>query len=75
MVRAARPPKPTAATTKAATTTAAVVSTLILRRASASRPSGRWREDDYDVLEGGVVVGGCTTVALRGCAQSYRSND
>jgi hypothetical protein len=30
---------------------------LTLRRASASRPSGEWREDDYDVLENGVVVG------------------
>jgi hypothetical protein len=31
--------------------------TLILKRASASRPSGQWRDDDYDVLENGVVVG------------------
>jgi hypothetical protein len=23
----------------------------------ASRPSGEWRDDDYDVLENGVVVG------------------
>jgi hypothetical protein len=30
---------------------------LILTCASASRPSGQWREDDYDVLEDGVVVG------------------
>jgi hypothetical protein len=30
---------------------------LILKRASASRPSGQWRDDDYDVLEDGVVVG------------------
>jgi hypothetical protein len=30
---------------------------LILKRASASRPSGEWGEDDYDVLEDGVVVG------------------
>jgi hypothetical protein len=26
-------------------------------RGSASRPSGQWRDDDYDVLEDGVVVG------------------
>jgi hypothetical protein len=26
---------------------------LILKRASASRPSGQWRDDDYDVLEDG----------------------
>jgi hypothetical protein len=30
---------------------------LILKRASVSRPSGQWRDDDYDVLEKGIVVG------------------
>src|SRR5262245_23227291 len=30
---------------------------LLLRRASASRPSGKWKDDDYDVLANGVVVG------------------
>jgi hypothetical protein len=30
---------------------------LILKRASASRPSGDWGEDDYDVLADGEVVG------------------
>ena len=30
---------------------------LILKRGSASRSSGQWRDDDYDVLENGVVVG------------------
>jgi hypothetical protein len=30
---------------------------LILKRGSASRPSGEWRDDDYDVLEDGGVVG------------------
>jgi hypothetical protein len=30
---------------------------LILKRASASRSSGEWRDDDYDVLENGVVIG------------------
>jgi hypothetical protein len=33
------------------------MTTLILKRASASRPSGEWNEDDYDVLADGVVVG------------------
>jgi hypothetical protein len=33
------------------------MSPLILERASASRPSGQWRDDDYDVLEDGVIVG------------------
>ena len=28
---------------------------LILKRASASRPSGEWNDDDYDVLSDGVV--------------------
>jgi hypothetical protein len=30
---------------------------LILKRASASRPSGEWGQDDYDVLADGAVVG------------------
>jgi hypothetical protein len=31
--------------------------TLILKRASASRPSGEWNQDDFDVLTNGAVVG------------------
>jgi hypothetical protein len=30
---------------------------LILKRASASRPSGHWSDDDFDVLCNGTVVG------------------
>jgi hypothetical protein len=30
---------------------------LILKRASASRPSAEWNDDDFDVLADGVVVG------------------
>jgi len=30
---------------------------LTLKRASASRPSGEWSDDDYDVLANGQVVG------------------
>jgi hypothetical protein len=30
---------------------------LILKRVSASRPSGQWSDDDFDVLADGVVVG------------------
>jgi hypothetical protein len=30
---------------------------LILKHASNSRPSGKWSEDDYDVLADGAVVG------------------
>jgi hypothetical protein len=33
------------------------MSSLILKHADASRPSGEWRDDDYDVLADGVVVG------------------
>ena len=33
------------------------MATLILKRASASRPSGVWSDDDYDVLAEGEVVG------------------
>jgi len=29
---------------------------LILKRASASRPSGEWNDDDFDVLANGVVA-------------------
>ena len=30
---------------------------LVLKRASASRLSGEWGDDDYDVLADGAVVG------------------
>jgi hypothetical protein len=30
---------------------------LTLKRASASRPSGEWHDDDFDVLADGIVVG------------------
>jgi hypothetical protein len=30
---------------------------LTLKRASASRSSGEWSDDDYDVLADGVVIG------------------
>jgi hypothetical protein len=30
---------------------------LILKRASASGPSGQWKDEDYDVLADGKVVG------------------
>jgi hypothetical protein len=30
---------------------------VILKRASASRPSGEWNDDDHDVLANGAVVG------------------
>jgi hypothetical protein len=30
---------------------------LILKRAPVLRSSGQWRDDDYDVFEGGVPTG------------------
>jgi hypothetical protein len=30
---------------------------LILKRASASRPSGQWNDDEFDVLANGDAVG------------------
>ena len=33
------------------------VTQLVLKRASASRPSGRWSDEDYDVLDDGEVIG------------------
>jgi hypothetical protein len=30
---------------------------LIIKRASISRPSGQWNDDDFDVLADGAVVG------------------
>ena len=30
---------------------------LLLKRAAASRLSGKWSEDDYDLLAAGIVVG------------------
>ena len=33
------------------------MSSLILTLASASRPSGEWNDDDFDVLADGTVVG------------------
>jgi len=38
---------------------------LILKRASASRPSGEWNEDDYDVVADGAVVGRIMKAAAR----------
>jgi len=32
------------------------MSSLILKRASVSRPSGEWNDDDYDVLADDIVV-------------------
>jgi hypothetical protein len=42
-----------------------IMSPLILKRAKASRSSGEWRDDDYDVLENGVVVAASSWSLLR----------
>jgi hypothetical protein len=39
---------------------------LVLKRASASRPSGKRSDDDYDVLADGVAVGRIFKVRLGG---------
>ena len=38
---------------------------LVLKRASASRQSGEWNEDDFDVLADGIVVGRILSPSLR----------
>ena len=45
---------------------------LILKRAAASRPSGEWNDDVFDVLADGVVVGPhlqTGRLARRGCGR------
>jgi hypothetical protein len=39
------------------TTSRFAMGQLVLKRATASRPSGEWNDDDYDVLCDGIVVG------------------
>ena len=41
----------------------AEIDQLVLKRAAASRLSGEWSEDDYDVLCKGAVVGRITKAA------------
>jgi hypothetical protein len=36
---------------------ATAMTDLILKRAATSRPSGKWSDDDYDVLADGAVIG------------------
>jgi hypothetical protein len=44
---------------------------LILKHASASRPSGEWSDDDFDVLYDGVVVGRIMKAAAVPVGQSW----
>ncbi len=48
-----------------------MASSLILKRASASRPSGEWNDDDFDVLADGVVVGRIMKAAAVSVGQSW----
>jgi hypothetical protein len=44
---------------------------LVLKRASASRPSGEWNDDDYDVLAEGVVIGRIRKAAAAPAGQPW----
>jgi hypothetical protein len=44
---------------------------LILKRASTSRPSGEWNDDDYDVFADGVVVGRIINAAAAPVGSSW----
>jgi hypothetical protein len=44
---------------------------LILKRASASRPSGEWNDDDFDVVADGVAVGRIMNAAAAPVGSSW----
>jgi hypothetical protein len=44
---------------------------LVLKRASASRSSGEWSDDDYDVLADGVKVGRIMKAAAKPADASW----
>jgi hypothetical protein len=44
---------------------------LMLKRASGSRPSGAWNDDDYDVLADGRVVGRIMNAAAAPVGSSW----
>jgi hypothetical protein len=47
------------------------MSSLMLKRASASRRSGEWSDDDYDVLADGTVVGRSMKAAAKPADASW----
>jgi hypothetical protein len=47
------------------------VDELILKRAAASRPSGEWSDDDYDVACEGAVVGRIMKAAAAPAGQPW----
>jgi hypothetical protein len=44
---------------------------LILKRAAASRPSGDWNDEDYDVLSDGAVVGRILKTSMQHPISAY----
>src|SRR5262245_12351529 len=48
---------------------------LLLKRASTSRPSGEWNDDDYDVLADSVVVGSYGGSSCTSCRRRSRRGD
>jgi hypothetical protein len=46
------------------------MTSLLLKRASASRSSGQWQDEDYDVLADGKVVGRILEDTLRSAGTS-----
>jgi hypothetical protein len=58
--RAQRATSPTSITrrdSRLASSATTMTENLILKRAAASRSSGEWNDDDYDVFADGIVVG------------------
>ena len=47
------------------------MSSLMLKCASASRPSGEWNDDDYDVPADGIIVGRIMKAAAVPVGQSW----
>ena len=44
---------------------------FILKRAAASRPSGEWNDDDFDVLADGLVIGRIMNAAATPVGSSW----
>jgi hypothetical protein len=45
---------------------------LVIRRASASRPSGHWSEDDFDIVVGSLVLGRLMQIEQAGKVKIWR---
>src|SRR5262245_60763921 len=51
------------------------MSQLVLKRAAASRLSGEWSDDDYDVLAEGIVVGRIMKAAVAAPLPAWRRDE